>query len=428
MSFSQLGLAPGILRNIESRGYATPTSIQSDAIAAAIDGRDVLGAAATGSGKTAAFLLPILHQLLNKPGRGTRVLVLAPTRELASQIQEEARLFTQSMPLRSAVIVGGVSMQPQAQALRSGVEILIATPGRLLDHLQSSRLRLDSVEHLVLDEADRMLDMGFLPDVRRILERIPRERQTLFFSATIPPEIGRLAGEMLRKPVRIGTERRAAPAAGVAQHVYSVSSSRKSSLLVELLQRGVVGEALAFTRTKHRADRLAHFLCQSGIRADRIHGNRSMGQRTAALAAFKSGKLQVLVATDIAARGIDVEALGHVVNFDLPGGSEDYIHRVGRTGRASATGEALTFVAPEDEADLRHIERALGKGPIARRKLEGFDYAPTAQPPALESRRAAPRQAPPRRSGGASPSRSKGGACSGSGTRSFSPGRSASRA
>jgi ATP-dependent RNA helicase RhlE len=251
-----------------------------------------------------------------------------------------------------------------------------------------------------------MLDMGFLPDVRRILARVPRGRQTMFFSATVPPEIVKLAGDMLQNPVRIGAERKAAPAAGVIQHIYPVASTRKSSLLVALLQQNVVDGALAFTRTKHRADRLAHFLCQSGIRADRIHGNRSMNQRTAALADFKSGKLRVLVATDIAARGIDVTSLGHVVNFDLPGRPEDYIHRVGRTGRASATGDAFTFVAPEDEADMRHIERALGSGPITRRKLEGFDYAAAAQPPALETRRAAPRQVPARRGGGSSPTRS----------------------
>jgi len=406
MSFSKLGLHPSLLRCIDSRGFTTPTSIQKDAITPALEGRDVLGAAATGSGKTAAFLLPILHHLLERPRRGTRALILAPTRELASQILEEAQIFSRGTNIRAAVVVGGVGMRPQEQALRAGTDIIVATPGRLLDHLRSSYARLDGVEHLVLDEADRMLDMGFLPDVRRILSRVPNGRQTLFFSATVPPEISRLAGEMLKDPVRIGAERKAAPAASVTQHVYPVASTRKSSLLVALLQQNVVGGALAFTRTKHRADRLAHFLCQSGIRADRIHGNRSMNQRTAALADFKSGKLRVLVATDIAARGIDVTALGHVVNFDLPGRPEDYIHRVGRTGRASETGDAFTFVAPEDESDLRQIERALGGGPIVRRKLEGFDYTATASPPAVESRRAAPRQVMPRRAGGASPSRS----------------------
>jgi len=407
MSFSNLGLHPSLLRSIDSRGYTAPSGIQAESIAAAMEGRDVLGCAATGSGKTAAFLLPILHNLLENPRRGTRALILAPTRELASQILAESEIFSKGTPIRAAVVVGGVGMRPQEQALRAGVDIIVATPGRLLDHLRSSYARLDGVEHLVLDEADRMLDMGFLPDVRRILSRVPNSRQTLFFSATVPPEIKKLASDMLREPVRIGAERKSGPAESVTQHIYPVSSTRKSSLLVALLEQNVVGGALAFTRTKHRADRLAHFLCQSGIRADRIHGNRSMNQRTAALADFKAGKLRVLVATDIAARGIDVTSLGHVVNFDLPGRPEDYIHRVGRTGRAAATGDAFTFVAPEDESDMRHIERALGGGPITRRKLEGFDYTSAAQPPALETRRAAPRQVAPRRaSGGPSPTRS----------------------
>ncbi len=399
MSFSKLGLHPSLLRSIEARGFTTPTSIQQHAIVEALGGRDVLGCAATGSGKTAAFLLPILHQLLETPRRGTRVLVLAPTRELAAQIVDEAKSFAHGTPLRTAVVVGGVGMRPQEQALRAGVDLLVATPGRLLDHLRSGAARLDGVAHLVLDEADRMLDMGFLPDVRRILGYLPKDRQTLFFSATVPTEIARLANDMLRNPARIGAERKSAAVTSVAQHVYEVPSTRKSSLLVALLEQNVVGDALAFTRTKHRADRLAHFLCQSGIRADRIHGNRSQNQRTAALAAFKSGEIRVLVATDIAARGIDVDSLGHVVNFDLPNTPEDYIHRVGRTGRASATGDAITFVAPEDESDFRGIERALGKGPVARRKLDGFDYTPKAQPPAVETRRAAPRSAPSRRSG-----------------------------
>jgi ATP-dependent RNA helicase RhlE len=410
MSFSELGLHPGLLRSITARGYTAPTGIQAPAITAALAGNDVLGCAATGSGKTAAFLLPILHNLLERPRKGTRALVLAPTRELACQIVDEAQIFTRGTPLRSAVIVGGVGMRPQEQALRAGVELIVATPGRLLDHLRSSYARLDSVEHLVLDEADRMLDMGFLPDVRRILSRVPRERQTMFFSATVPPEIARLADDMLKKPVRIGAERKAAPAAGVTQHVYPVHSTRKSSLLVALLEQNVVNGALAFTRTKHRADRLAHFLCQSGIRADRIHGNRSQNQRSAALADFKSGKLRVLVATDIAARGIDVESLGHVVNFDLPGKPEDYIHRVGRTGRASASGDAFTFVAPEEEHDMRRIERAIGQPAMARRKLDGFDYSAAASPPAIDTRRAAPRQPMPARSNQRSGMRSFGGA------------------
>jgi ATP-dependent RNA helicase RhlE len=405
MSFSTLGLHPSIVRSIASRGFTAPVGLQQEAITAALEGRDVLGCAATGSGKTAAFLLPTIHHLLANPGRGTRALVLAPTRELACQIRDEAESFAHGTKLRTAVIVGGLGMRPQEQALRAGVDIVVATPGRLLDHLRQGSARLGGVEHLVLDEADRMLDMGFLPDVRRILAKLPRERMTHFFSATVPPEIAKLAGEMLHDPVRIGSARKAAPATGITQQVYAVPSSRKSSLFVALLERNVVGEVLAFTRTKHRADRLAHFLCQSGILADRIHGGRSQNQRTAALAAFKGGRLRVLVATDIAARGIDVDALGHVVNFDLPNCPEDYIHRVGRTGRASASGEALTFVSHEDEGELRQIERALGKT-IERRKLDAFDYTPTAQPPAVATRRAAPRQAPARRPGGPSSARS----------------------
>jgi ATP-dependent RNA helicase RhlE len=407
MSFSELGLAPSILRSIEARGYTAPTGIQQPAIAAALEGRDVLGCAATGSGKTAAFLLPILHRLLERPGRGTRALVLAPTRELASQILDEAESFARGTPLRACVVVGGVGMRPQEQALRAGTTIVVATPGRLLDHIRAGAARLGGVEHLVLDEADRMLDMGFLPDVRRILGNLPRERQTLFFSATVPAEIAKLATEMLHQPARIGAERKSAPANSVTQHIFAVPSTRKSSLLVELLKQNIVGDVLAFTRTKHRADRLAHFLTQSGIQADRIHGNRSQNQRTAALAAFKSGKLRVLVATDIAARGIDVESLGHVVNFDVPARPEDYIHRVGRTGRAAATGDAFTFVTPEDEGDVKIIERALGSGPIARRTLEGFDYTAAAQPPAVATRRAAPRSQPARRGGGPAASRSR---------------------
>jgi len=404
MTFSTLGLTPSLLRSIDSRGYTAPTGIQAEAIAAGVQGRDVLGCAATGSGKTAAFLLPVLHRLIETPGRGTRALVLAPTRELASQILEEALIFAKGTPLRAAVVVGGVGMRPQEQALRAGVDLVVATPGRLLDHLRSGVARLDGVAHLVLDEADRMLDMGFLPDIRRILGYVPQGRQTMFFSATVPPEIARLAGDMLKDPARIGAERKAAPAASVTQHVYSVPATRKGALLVALLEQNVVGDVLAFTRTKHRADRLAKFLVQAGIRADRIHGNRSQGQRTTALSGFKDGKLRVLVATDIAARGIDVDKLGHVVNFDLPNCPEDYIHRVGRTGRASSSGDAFTFVSPEDESEFRRIEKAVGAGTIRRCTLEGFDYDAPAVAPSTESRRpdrrhSTPRSAPGRSAG-----------------------------
>jgi ATP-dependent RNA helicase RhlE len=354
-------------------GYTNPTPIQREAIPPAVAGRDLLACAATGSGKTAAFLLPILHRLQDRPRGGTRALVLTPTRELAAQIAEHMEGLARHTRLRGAAIFGGVGMKPQEEAFRRGVDVLIATPGRLLDHFQHPYARLDGLEVLVLDEADRMLDMGFLPDIRRILRHIPAERQTLFFSATMPAPIVELSGELLRDPVSIDIERQSAPAVGITQAVYPVMSELKTSLLLELARRGEIGNAIVFTRTKHRANRLAEYLDRHGISAVRIHGNRSQAQRTEALAGFKSGKYRILVATDIAQRGIDVVALEHVVNFDVPAVAEDYIHRVGRTARAEATGYAFTFVSPDEEGDLRAIERALGQR-LRRVKLEGFDY------------------------------------------------------
>jgi len=345
----------------------------------ALAGRDVLACAMTGSGKTAAFLWPILQRLLATPRRGTRALVLTPTRELAAQILEDLQDLGKHTPITAAAVFGGVGMGPQAAAFRRQVDVLIATPGRLLDHLQHDYARLDTIEHFVLDEADRMLDMGFLPDVKRIVARLPERRQTLFFSATMPAPIEALTRTLLRQPVRIQLQRRAAPATGVTQAVYPVPQQRKRSLLIALLERRDLNEALVFTRTKHRADRLAKALVGAGIQAERIHGNRSQAQRTAALAAFKAGRLRVLVATDIVARGIDVEALGHVVNFDVPAVPEDYIHRVGRTARAEAVGEAFTLVAPDEEAELQAIERAVGQR-LPRVTVPGFDY--TAAPDA----------------------------------------------
>ena len=327
----------------------------------------------TGSGKTLAFLLPVVHQLLTRKGRGTRVLVLTPTRELAAQILEEFNSVALHTPIRGAAIFGGVGMGPQEHAFRTGVDVLVATPGRLLDHLRHPYASLSHIEHLVLDEADRMLDMGFLPDIRRVLKHLPAKRQTLFFSATMPGPIVELTREMLRNPLTINLARKAAPAVGITQAVYPVQQELKSALLLELLQRNLMEQALVFTRTKHRANRLWEFLDKRGIAAARIHGNRSQAQRTLALAGFKDGTFRVLVATDIAARGIDVEALGHVVNFDVPLQSEDYIHRVGRTARAELTGEAYTFVSPGEEDDLRAIERAVGKG-LPRVTLPDFDY------------------------------------------------------
>ncbi len=329
----------------------------------------------TGSGKTYAFLLPILHQLMERPRGATRALVLTPTRELAAQILESMKEVTIHTPLTGAAVFGGVGMGPQEHAFRTGVDVMVATPGRLLDHFRQPYAKLDQLEYLVLDEADRMLDMGFLPEIKKILRHLPsRKRQTLFFSATMPAPIAALSQEMLQKPVTLNLQRQAAPAKGITQAVYPVAQDLKSALLVELLKRGDMPQALVFTRTKHRANRLASQLVSHGIKAERIHGNRSQSQRTQALAGFKDGTYQVLVATDIAARGIDVEALGHVVNFDVPVAAEDYIHRVGRTARAEATGEAFTFVSPEEEGELTQIERAI-KRQLPRVTVSGFDYS-----------------------------------------------------
>ncbi len=350
-------LHPSLLKGLKELGFTRPTPIQQDAIPPAMEGRDLLACAMTGSGKTAAFLLPVLHALIERPRGTTRCLVLTPTRELAAQILDALNEMAVHTPITAAAIFGGVGMAPQEHAFRTGVDILIATPGRLLDHLKSPYARLGSIEYLILDEADRMLDLGFLPDIRRVLKHVPAKRQTLFFSATIPAPIATLSHEMLHNAVTINLERKSAPAVGITQAVYPVAQELKSALLTELLKRGEMPQALVFMRTKHRANRLAEHLVKAGIKADRIHGNRSQPQRTAALAGFKAGAFQALVATDIAARGIDVEALGHVVNFDVPAAPDDYIHRVGRTARAEATGHAFTFVAPEEEPDLRAIEK-----------------------------------------------------------------------
>ncbi len=373
MTFAALELHPSLLQGLKELGFTRPTPIQSDAIPHALAGRDLLACAATGSGKTAAFLLPILHALIPRPRGTTRALVLTPTRELAAQILEDLNDLAVHTPITAAAIYGGVGMGPQEHALRSGVDVVIATPGRLLDHLRQPYTSFAGLQHLVLDEADRMLDMGFLPDIRRVLKQLPAKRQTLFFSATMPGPIGQLAQEMLHRPATINLERKAAPAVGITQAAYPVAQELKSSLLLQLLVRGDMQEVLVFTRTKHRADRLQKFLARHEISAERIHGNRSQPQRTEALAGFKSGKYRVLVATDIAARGIDVEELGHVVNFDVPMAPEDYIHRVGRTGRAEATGDAFTFVSKEEEQDLADIERKLGRR-LQRVILPDFDY------------------------------------------------------
>ena len=373
MPFTTFGLSPLLLKATHELGFTRPTPIQEQAIPPALEGKDVLACAMTGSGKTAAFLLPIIHRLMTKPRGGTRVLVLAPTRELAAQIHAHLEELAVHTPVTGAPVFGGVGMTPQEHAFRSGVDIIIATPGRLLDHFRQPYAKLDKLEVLVLDEADRMLDMGFLPDIRRVLRHIPAKRQTLFFSATMPAEIVKLSAEMLKHPATINIERKSAPAVGITQAVYPVPRELKSALLLALLQRNEIKDAIVFCRTKHRANRLSEYLTKQGVPNAKIHGNRSQAQRTDALAGFKTGRHRVLVATDIVARGIDVEELGHVVNFDVPGQPDDYIHRVGRTARAETTGDAFTFASPEEAGELRAIERAIGKR-LPQVLLPGFDY------------------------------------------------------
>ena len=373
MPFSSLPLHPSLLAAIKDLGYTRPTPIQTDAIPPALAGRDLLACASTGSGKTAAFLLPILHKLMTEKRGTTRALVLTPTRELAAQIVADLEDLAVHTPITAAAIFGGVGMGPQARAFRVGVDVIVATPGRLLDHFKAPYGKLAGLKYLVLDEADRMLDMGFLPDIRRVLRHLPPRRQTLFFSATMPKAIGELAREMLHVPTTINMERKAAPAVGITQAIYPVPQHLKSKLLLELLTSGEIQDALVFTRTKHRADKVMRYLAANGVEVERIHGNRSQNQRTEALSGFKSGKYRVLVATDIAARGIDVTALGHVINYDVPAAPEDYIHRVGRTARAEAVGSAFTFVAPEETPDLAAIEKAVQKR-LPRVTLPAFDY------------------------------------------------------
>ncbi|MEY4376701.1 MAG: hypothetical protein RJB26_1251 [Pseudomonadota bacterium] len=373
MSFHSLGLDARLVRAIDELGFANPTPIQSGAIPPALLGKDLLACAMTGSGKTAAFMLPVLNRLLANPRRATRALVLTPTRELAAQIVEATQDFARHTSLKVAPIFGGVGHKPQEMAFRDKVDIIVACPGRLLDHFKEAYGVLPDLEVLVLDEADRMLDMGFLPDLRRVLRHLPPRQQTLFFSATMPPPIAQLTREMLKDPIAIDVERQAKPATGVEQALFPVPGHLKGELIKRLIEQEQVQDAIVFTRTKHRADRLAKQLNAAGITAERIHGNRSQAQRVAALAGFKEGKFRVLVATDIAARGIDINELGHVFNFDVPEVSEDYIHRVGRTARAGATGRALTLCAPDEENEVRSIERAVGRA-LPRLKLPDFDY------------------------------------------------------
>ena len=389
MPFPSLGLESRILKAVVEAGYTEPTPIQAAAIPSIIAGDDVIGIAQTGTGKTAAFTLPILSRLA-APGqpqgarRATRVLVLAPTRELVAQIEENVIAYARHLPLRVAKIFGGVGERPQIQALRDGADIVIATPGRLLDLMGQRHTNFSQLDHLVLDEADRMLDMGFLPSIKRIVGQLPKKRQTLLFSATLSKEIEALTHEFQRSPKLVQVGKRSNPAETVTQFVYEVPKHLKPALLRHLLNDGAMNMVLVFVRMKHAADRVAKRLEQTGVKCATLHANRSQNQRLRALADFKSGAVRVLVATDIAARGIDVDGISHVVNFDFPMHAEDYVHRIGRTGRAQAIGDALSFVTSEDAGALRSLERFIGRG-IVRKRAEGFDYtaadvAPPAEP------------------------------------------------
>ncbi len=393
-TFQHFGLIPALTEAVADMGYTRPTPIQAEAIPVALAGRDLIGCASTGTGKTAAFLLPIL-QRLHTGKRGTcRALILSPTRELAMQTDEQALALGYHIGLTAVSVVGGVDMRPQERALRAGAEIVVATPGRLLDHMRFDYVDFAALQVLVLDEADRMLDMGFLPDIRRILRALPTERQTLMFSATIAPEIQQLSKDILRDPVTImvGAQK---PASGIVQSVYPVAQMRKAPLLTTLLQREGMRSVLVFVKRKADADRLARTVSRSGVGATSIHSDRRQEDRIAALEAFRRGQYPVLIATDVAARGIDVEGISHVVNFDVPFSPDDYIHRGGRTARAGAGGELITFVAPEEEGDLLTIERTIG-ATLPRVILPNFDHGthehvppPVAAPERGRSRRGA---------------------------------------
>jgi ATP-dependent RNA helicase RhlE len=429
VTFEPFAFHPQINAGISAAGYTTPTPIQHKTIPAILEGRDVLGLAQTGTGKTAAFALPILQRLMTGQRGKQRALILSPTRELAEQTHVAITRLGRQTGLRSLTVYGGVSAMPQTKGLRGGAEIIVACPGRLLDLMSQGIARLDNIEILVLDEADQMFDMGFLPSIRRILEALPRQRQTLLFSATMPTEIRELANELLHRPVtvEIGISR---PLETVSHAIYPVDSTRKVELLMTLLRESGDGKVLVFTRTKHRAKRLAMQLAHSGIAATSLQGNLSQNQRQAAMDGFRSGRVRVLVATDIAARGIDVSQITHVINFDLPDTSEAYTHRTGRTGRMENLGTALSLVTPDDQIMVRTIERLLGRS-LERRKLAGFEFstpASIAETNALESRPAfnRPMHRPSSSSGRSPmPGRSSNNSSSSSGQRSSAPQRTA---
>ncbi|WP_046080305.1 DEAD/DEAH box helicase [Halomonas sp. HG01] len=389
MTFSDLGLCPELLRAIDAQGYTTPTPIQSQAIPAVLGGGDLLGSAQTGTGKTAGFTLPMLQRLKDgrRPAkRGVRALVLTPTRELAAQVGDSVRDYGQHLPLTSHVIFGGVGQQPQVDAIRPGLDILVATPGRLLDLQQQGHVDLSGVEILVLDEADRMLDMGFIHDIKKVLKLLPEQRQNLLFSATFSKEIQALANKLLDDPTLIEVARRNTPAETVDQAVYRVDRERKRDLLTHLISSRQWFQVLVFTRTKHGANRLAEHLDKRDISAMAIHGNKSQSARTRALTAFKSGDLQVLVATDIAARGLDIDELPHVVNFELPNVAEDYVHRIGRTGRAGHDGQAVSLVCVDEHGLLGNIEKLM-KRDLTKHVEPGFEPDPNAKPEPIENGR-----------------------------------------
>jgi ATP-dependent RNA helicase RhlE len=392
MPFASLGLAPLVVKGVRAAGYVDPTPIQRKAIPLILEGRDLIGAAQTGTGKTAAFVLPIITRLLDGPRR-LRALVLTPTRELAAQVETNARDYARFTDLHVGVVYGGVPIPPQERLLKQhGVDFLVATPGRLLDLHDRLALRLDFIEVLVLDEADRMVDMGFAPDLKRILRLMPRERQTLMFSATMPPELNRVANEALRNPARVDLAPPQRPAAGITQAVYPVPRHLKTDLLDSMLSQTEVTSVIVFARTKHGADKLTRDLQRRGHSVATLHGNRSQSQRERALGDLKRGRVQVLVATDIASRGIDVEGITHVINYDVPHAPEDYVHRIGRTGRVDAVGDAFTLISPEEMKQLAAIERFLGRA-VPRVILPDFDYKRrSADPPRPAERRPADRR------------------------------------
>ncbi|RNC67460.1 MAG: DEAD/DEAH box helicase [Desulfuromonadales bacterium] len=395
MDFQSFNFHPHIAAGVEAAGYVTPTPIQAQAIPPVMEGRDVMGLAQTGTGKTAAFVLPILQRLMHG-GRGhVRALIVAPTRELAEQIHEAIGSLGKQARIRSVTVYGGVNVNPQVQKLKGGVEVVVACPGRLLDHIGQGTIDLAKLEVLVLDEADQMFDMGFLPDIKRILKHLPQKRQTLLFSATMPDDIKRLAHDILRDPVTVQVGS-VAPPVTVTHAIYPVEQHLKTGLLLELLRHTDTESVLVFTRTKHRAKRLGEQLEKAGYKAASLQGNLSQNRRQAALDGFRDGTFQILVATDIAARGIDVSQVSHVINYDIPDTAEAYIHRIGRTGRAARSGDAFTMVTGEDALMVRTIERTL-KAPLERRTVEGFDYSVPA--PKKDTEFARPPM-PPRRPAG----------------------------